>query len=116
MKEHADYNTEAQLTAEIAELKAHPEKLREQSDERAEYYNAPEREAETAEKVERMRIVEELYRLRKDAGLTQTELARRIGTRQTYIAALEKGRKNLTFSTLYRYALACGKRLKLEMV
>ena len=116
MKEHADYNTESELAAEIAELKAHPEKLHEQSDERAEYYNSPEREAETAEMVERMRIVEELYRLRKDAGLTQTELARRIGTRQTYIAALEKGRKNLTFSTLYRYALACGKRLKLEMV
>ena len=116
MKEHADYNTEAQLAAESAELKAHPEKLHEQSDERAEYYNAPEHQAETAEMLEQMRIVEELYRMRKDAGLTQAELARRIGTCQTYIAALEKGRQNLTFSTLYRYALACGKRLKLEMV
>lgn len=53
MKEHADYNTEEQLMAEIAELKAHPEKLREQSDERAKYYNAPERQAETAEKTDK---------------------------------------------------------------
>ncbi len=116
MKEHADYVTERQMATEIAELKAHPERLCEESDERAAYYNAPEHIAETSEMLERMRIVEELYRLRKDAGLTQAELAKRIGTCQTYIAAVEKGRKNLTFSTLYRYARACGKQLKLEMV
>ena len=116
MKGHSDYKTDAQLASEVAEMKAHPEKLRDESDSRAAYFNASERAEETAEMLERMRIVEELYRLRKDAGLTQVELARRIGTCQTYIAAVEKGRKNLTFSTLFRYARACGKQLKLEMV
>ena len=41
------------------------------------------------------------------------ELAEKLGTNQTYIAALERGRKNITFSTLARYAAACGKKVAL---
>ena len=115
-KDHADYLTDEQIAAEIAELKAHPEKLREESDERAAYYTAPERVEETALMLDRMRFVEELHRLRQESGLTQKELAERIGTRQSYITALENGRKNATFDTLARYARACGKTLKLSFL
>ncbi|MBR3506500.1 MAG: helix-turn-helix transcriptional regulator, partial [Lentisphaeria bacterium] len=38
---------------------------------------------------------------------------RRMGTSQTYIAAVEHGKKNITFSTLARYARACGKKVAL---
>ena len=44
------------------------------------------------------------------------ELAERLGTKQTYIAALERGRKNITFSTLARYARACGKKVAVTLL
>ena len=50
------------------------------------------------------------------AGLTQKELAERLGTKQTYIAALERGKKNITFSTLARYARACGKKVAVTLL
>ena len=115
-KDHADYLTDEQLAAEIAELKAHPEKLREESDERTAYFTAPERAAETALMLERMRLVEKLYAIRKEAGLTLKQLAEKLGTTQSYITALEKGRKNATFETLFRFVYACGKKLKISML
>ena len=45
--------------------------------------------------------------------MVEKELARRMGTSQTYIAAVEHGKKNITFSTLARYARACGKKVAL---
>ena len=64
----------------------------------------------------RMDLVIALYEARRAAGLTQKELAERLGTNQTYVAALEKGRKNITFSTLARYARACGKRVAVTLL
>ena len=53
---------------------------------------------------------------RQQAGMTQKELAERLGTKQTYIAALERGKKNITFSTLARYARACGKKVAVTLL
>jgi transcriptional regulator with XRE-family HTH domain len=56
----------------------------------------------------RMRVAQNLYRLRSERGLTQEELARRAGMRQPRIAELERGDSGTTQDTLVRIALALG--------
>jgi transcriptional regulator with XRE-family HTH domain len=56
----------------------------------------------------RMRVAQNLYRLRSERGLTQEELARRAGMRQPRIAELERGDSGTTQDTLVRVALALG--------
>ena len=50
---------------------------------------------------------------RAKAGLTQKELARRMGTTQTVIARLEGGRAKPSTRTLERFAAATGTRLRI---
>jgi transcriptional regulator with XRE-family HTH domain len=45
---------------------------------------------------------------RIDAGLSQEELAARMGVEQFYISGLEAGRRNATLVTLWRLAIALG--------
>ena len=52
-----------------------------------------------------------VYRLRIDAGLTQVELARRMGTTQSAIARMENGGTRPTLETLERVAGAVGQQL-----
>ena len=56
----------------------------------------------------RMRVAQNIYRLRSDLGLTQQELARRAGMRQPRIAELERGDTGSTQDTLVRIAIALG--------
>ena len=56
-------------------------------------------------------LVEALLRSRAAAGLTQAELARRLGTTQSAIARLEGGRAPPSLAALRRYAEATGARL-----
>ena len=53
-------------------------------------------------------IGDRLRKLRREAGLTQAEVARRLGARQPYIAAVEAGRSNLTLAQLVEIATATG--------
>lgn len=58
----------------------------------------------------------ELSRLRKEAGLTQVEVARRMGTTQPAIARAETGWTTLpSLEWLDRYARAVGKPLVLRV-
>ena len=59
-------------------------------------------------------LVEALVRARTTAKLTQSELARRLGTTQSSVARLEGGRVSPSFATLRRYAKATGTRLKVS--
>ena len=52
---------------------------------------------------------------REKAGLSQTELARRIGTTKTAISRLENSRKDVRFSTVERIATALGKTVHLTL-
>jgi ribosome-binding protein aMBF1 (putative translation factor) len=53
--------------------------------------------------------------MREDAGLTQSELARKIGTTQSVIARLEDAEyAGHSLTTLERIAAACGVALKLH--
>jgi len=62
----------------------------------------------------------ELLKARKDAGLTQADVAQRMGVSQPVLARIESSlgsRKHApSLSTLRRYAQACGKRLVISMV
>jgi transcriptional regulator with XRE-family HTH domain len=51
---------------------------------------------------------------RGDAGLTQAELAARLGTTQSAIARLEAPTSNPRVSTLSRALEACGREMSLE--
>ncbi|MGH8900901.1 MAG: helix-turn-helix domain-containing protein [Egibacteraceae bacterium] len=53
--------------------------------------------------------------LRKAAGLTQKELATRMGTTASAIARLEAGGTSPTFATLEHLAAALGVQLRLEV-
>ncbi len=51
------------------------------------------------------------FRLRTEAGLTQEEMARRMGTTQSAIARLEAGGTRPTLETLEKLAAAVGAEL-----
>ena len=53
---------------------------------------------------------------REDAGLTQTELAKRMGVSQQAYAKLESPNANFTMETLSRAAEALGMRVEVDLV
>jgi DNA-directed RNA polymerase specialized sigma24 family protein len=57
---------------------------------------------------ERAELVRELVGQRQAAGLSQTEVAARMGTSQSAVARLEGGTTDVRTSTLERYAAAVG--------
>jgi predicted transcriptional regulator len=59
----------------------------------------------------RQRLLAELVAQRQAAGLSQTEVAARMGTSQSSVARLEAGTADVRLSTLERYAAAVGSRL-----
>lgn len=59
-----------------------------------------------------MRVEQELAARREALGITQAQLAKRMGVSQPFVATLESGRaKNLELRTLCRWATALGTRL-----
>ena len=67
---------------------------------------ADEQAARMAE--DRGRLVRELAEQRHAVGLSQTEVAARMGTSQSAVARLESGTADVRASTLERYAAAVG--------
>jgi len=57
----------------------------------------------------------ELLRARLRAGLSQAELAERMGTSQSAIARLESGRTLPSAKTLIRFAEATGSKVELKL-
>lgn len=57
---------------------------------------------------QRAGLVRELVEQRLAAGLSQTEVAARMGTSQSAVARLESGKADVRASTLERYAAAVG--------
>jgi ribosome-binding protein aMBF1 (putative translation factor) len=60
---------------------------------------------------ERRRLVADLAAQRRAAGLSQTEVAARMGTSQSAVARLETGDADVRVSTMERYAAAIGSQL-----
>lgn len=61
-------------------------------------------------------VARQLIEARTRAGLTQQELAVRMGTTQPVIARLESGRQKPTTKTLERFAKATGSKVEIRLV
>ena len=61
-------------------------------------------------------IVGELIDARQAAGLTQTQIAARMGTTQSVIARLETARHMPSFDMVARYAAAVDRRVDMRLV
>ena len=61
-------------------------------------------------------LAETLKEERLKAGLTQQQLAERIGTKKTYISRVENGKTDIQLSTLYRIFEGLGKRVALTIL
>lgn len=53
---------------------------------------------------------------REQAGMTQEEVAQKLGTHKSAISRIENHADNITLSTLHKYAKALGKKVNLEIV
>lgn len=64
-------------------------------------------------------LLDALLKARQDAGLTQAQVAERMGTQAPAVARLERalatGKHSPSIATLRRYVKACGKRLVLNV-
>lgn len=59
-------------------------------------------------------ISEMLREARKEAKMTQEQLAQKVGTKKSYISRLENGKCDIQLSTLYRiFEFGLGKRINL---
>ena len=56
-----------------------------------------------------------LQEARRQAGLTQAELARRAGVPQSTVAKIERGRRDPSLSTLERLVRAAGLELRIQL-
>lgn len=59
-------------------------------------------------------ISEMLKEARKEASMTQEQLAEKVGTKKSYISRLENGKCDIHLSTLYRiFEFGLGKKVNL---
>lgn len=66
------------------------------------------------EKAQYFVISEMLKEARKEANMTQEQLANKVGTKKSYISRLENGKCDIQLSTLYRiFEFGLGKQVKL---
>ena len=65
-------------------------------------------------------ILDEILSARRDAGLTQAQVAERMGTKASAVARLESalisGKHSPSIDTLRKYAAAVGKKLEVHLV
>ncbi|PCI42207.1 MAG: transcriptional regulator [Moraxellaceae bacterium] len=53
-------------------------------------------------------LISKLLEMRKAAGLTQDQVALKMGTKKSNVSRLETGKGNPTVASLKKYAKACG--------
>ena len=80
------------------------------ADLKADLLRDPEARIEYDALQEEFAVASELIAARARAGLSQAEVATRMGTTQSTIARLESGRTLPSLRTLHRYAAATGSR------
>lgn len=77
--------------------------------------SVPDAEERVAEIEHELRLAAQLTALREQAGLSQRDLAKRLGVSQPRVAKIEKSR-NVTVESLKQYIAALGGRLEVTMV
>jgi len=63
-----------------------------------------------------LEVAYQILQLRKKQGMSQSELAKKIGTTQSNVARLESGQQNFTTETLQKIAKAFRLELRVEFV
>lgn len=81
-----------------------------------ERYPTKEKRLKADERFLRLRLGYEIYVARKRKKLTQTELARKLKTKQSVVARIETGEQNLTTDKLGEIAKILGRELKIEFI
>lgn len=69
---------------------------------------------------EEMPMLDSILKARAEAGLTQAQVAERMGTKAPAVARLESalitGRPSPSMATLQKYAMALGKKLEVRFI
>ncbi|MCL9682573.1 helix-turn-helix domain-containing protein [Legionella maioricensis] len=60
-------------------------------------------------------LIDTLLSMRNKSGLTQDEVAKRMGTQKGNISRLEKGSSNPSWKTIQNYAHACGFEISMKI-
>ncbi len=79
------------------------------------YADDPEMEARVRQGVEELRIRAKLHAARKEAGLTQDQVAERMRVNRSYVSRLENHPENMKLATLNKYAQAVGMRVEIAL-
>ena len=76
----------------------------------------PELASYVEEERRRLNLADKIRKARMEAGLSQAEVAKRIGTTQSAVARLENGNyERLSLSTLLKVTRALNRRMSLEI-
>ncbi|WP_277189360.1 helix-turn-helix domain-containing protein [Caballeronia sp. BR00000012568055] len=107
----------AQLQRELARRY---KPVAETKEDRKRLFEDPELKAAYDALEEEYAALDALLKARKEAGLTQAQVAERMGTTASAVARLEgaivREKHSPTFATLKKYARACGKSLRITLV
>jgi transcriptional regulator with XRE-family HTH domain len=60
-------------------------------------------------------LIDTLLSMRQKSGLTQDEVAKKMGTQKGNISRLEKGSSNPSWKTIQNYAHACGFEISMKI-
>ncbi len=78
---------------------------------KAKAFKNPDVKAAYDELSDEFSLIQTLISMRESSGLTQGEIAKRMGTKAPNVSRLESGRANPSLKTLMNYAQACGFKL-----
>ena len=62
------------------------------------------------------KLVDELLDIMKEEGLSQAELARRMGKKKQYVSRILNETANITLDTLVEITIALGRKLSIKFV
>ena len=68
------------------------------------------------EQDERERIGRDISELRKAAGLSQLDLAKKIGRARSYISAIENGKQHISINVLCNIAAELGAKVEINKI
>tara|TARA_R110000868_G_scaffold244669_7_gene501069 strand:+ start:1093 stop:1392 length:300 start_codon:yes stop_codon:yes gene_type:complete len=60
-------------------------------------------------------LIDTLVTMRNKAGMTQEQVAQKLGTQKSNISRLERGSTNPSWKTLQNYAHACGFEISMKL-
>jgi len=99
-------------------MKLTPEQIQTMYEESEAYFRKleahPDYPAVAAEVDREYELARAMHAARNRAQLSQNEIAERMGTTQSAVSRMERGR--ITYNTLCKYIEACGGTLKLNVV